>query len=209
MIDDERSVCVSCTRILEEEGYAVDQALSGREGLRMASTGDYDLALIDLKMPDIGGMEILQALHRDRPDVITVMITGYATIHTGVEAVKKGASDYLPKPFTPEELSTVVSRALAERAALARGGPLEDGRIPVGALLGSEPVPETVEALKEVKRRVREAVYEQVERAFVRQALERTAGNVTRASGNVGMQRPNFHALMRKHNIRRQGGGRS
>ncbi len=206
VIDDERSVCVSCQRTLEEEGHAVDFALSGREGLDRASHGDYDLVLLDLKMPDVSGMEVLETLHHGRPDVLVIMITGYATIRTGVEAIKKGATDYIPKPFTPEELSAVVTRAVAEREALARGEPLPDGRIPVGALLGAELVPETVEDLKEVKRRVREAVYEQVERAFVRQALERTGGNVTRASVNVGMQRPNFHALMRKHGIRREDG---
>jgi DNA-binding NtrC family response regulator len=204
VIDDERSVCVSCKRILEEEGHSVDIALSGREGLERTVGGEYDLVLLDLKMPDLGGMEVLEAIHHDRPDVIVVMITGYATIKTGVEAIKKGATDYIPKPFTPEELSSVVTRAVAEREALARGEPLPDGRIPVGALLTAETVPVTVEDLKEVKRRVREAVYEQVERAFVRQALDRTSGNVTRASVNVGMQRPNFHALMRKHGIRRE-----
>jgi DNA-binding NtrC family response regulator len=199
-------VCVTCQKILQEEGHVVEYTLSGLEGVRRAIDGNYDLVLLDLKMPDLSGMEALERIREERPDVAVVIITGYATIQTSIEAVRKGAFDYIPKPFTPEELSSVVSRAVAEREALARGEPLPDGRIPVGALLGAEPVPLTVEDLKEVKRRVREAVYEQVERAFVRQALERTSGNVTRASVNVGMQRPNFHALMRKHGIRREDG---
>jgi len=116
VIDDEKSVCLSCRRILEEEGHHVDFILSGKEGVRRAVQGDYELVLLDLKMPDMSGMEALEQIKAERPDVSVVIITGYATIQTSIEAIKKGAYNYVPKPFTPEELAVAVSKALEHRS---------------------------------------------------------------------------------------------
>ena len=115
VVDDEQSVCIACSRVLEAEGYRVDHALSGRQGVEKVATGDYDLVLLDLKIPDLSGMDALAEIRGLRPEVTVVIITGYATIQTSIEAIKKGAFDYLPKPFTPEELSLVVSRAVEDR----------------------------------------------------------------------------------------------
>lgn len=115
VIDDEKSVCLTCRRILEEDGYEVDTVLSGIEGMEQARLGDYDLVLLDLKMKDINGLEVLENIRRDRPNLTVIIITGYATIQTSVDAIKKGAYNYVPKPFTPEELSLTVSRALKDR----------------------------------------------------------------------------------------------
>jgi DNA-binding NtrC family response regulator len=115
VIDDEPSVCVTCQKILKEEGHAVEYTLSGLEGVRRAIDGNYDLVLLDLKMPDLSGMEALERIREERPDVAVVIITGYATIQTSIEAVRKGAFDYIPKPFTPEELSLSVHKALEDR----------------------------------------------------------------------------------------------
>jgi DNA-binding NtrC family response regulator len=115
VIDDEPSVCVSCQKILKEEGHAVEYTLSGVEGVRRAVDGNYDLVLLDLKMPDLSGMEALEQIRQKRPDVPVVIITGYATIQTSIEAVRKGAFDYIPKPFTPEELSLSVQKTLEDR----------------------------------------------------------------------------------------------
>jgi two-component system NtrC family response regulator len=115
VIDDERSVCVTCRRILEAEGHTVEFTLSGLEGVRMAVGGDHDVVLLDLKMPDISGMEALEQIRRQRPDLTVVIITGYATIQTSIEAVRKGAFDYIPKPFTPEELTLALQKALEDR----------------------------------------------------------------------------------------------
>ncbi|HYK89893.1 MAG TPA: sigma-54 dependent transcriptional regulator [Acidobacteriota bacterium] len=115
VIDDERSVCISCQRILEEEGYAVEYALSGVEGIERAKRQNWDLILLDLIMPDLPGMEALAQIHAERPDQTVVIITGYATIQTSIEAIKQGAFDYIPKPFTPEELALSVSKALDDR----------------------------------------------------------------------------------------------
>jgi two-component system NtrC family response regulator len=114
-IDDEKSVCVTCKKILQEVDHHVDFVFSAREGLAKAIEGDYDVVLLDLKMPDASGMDVLDALRAQRPDVTVIIITGYATIQTSIEAIKKGAFDYVPKPFTPEELQMAVARALEDR----------------------------------------------------------------------------------------------
>ncbi|MBI4917520.1 MAG: sigma-54-dependent Fis family transcriptional regulator [Acidobacteria bacterium] len=115
VIDDEPSVCVSCKKILREDGHEVEYCLAGLEGVRRAIEGDCDLVLLDLKMPDLSGMEALERIRAGRPELPVVIITGYATIQTSIEAVRKGAFDYIPKPFTPEELSLAVHKALEDR----------------------------------------------------------------------------------------------
>jgi DNA-binding NtrC family response regulator len=116
VIDDERSVCITCQRILQADGHRVDYVLNGTEGIRLAIEGDFDLILLDLKIPDISGMEVLESIKKERPETFVIIITGYATIQTSIEAIKKGAFNYVPKPFTPEELSVAVSNALKTRA---------------------------------------------------------------------------------------------
>jgi len=115
VIDDEKAVCISCKRICEEEGHRVEYVLGGAEGVRKAVDGDWDLVLLDLKIPDMPGMEVLEQVRRERPDLHVVIITGYATITTSIAAIKKGAFDYIPKPFTPEELVLAVDKALEDR----------------------------------------------------------------------------------------------
>jgi len=116
VIDDERSVCHSCKVILRDEGHDVDYVTSATEGVERALQGDWDVVLLDLKMPDLSGMEVLDKLKAERPEIMVIIITGYATIQTSIEAIKKGAFDYVPKPFTPEELSMTVQKALEDRA---------------------------------------------------------------------------------------------
>ena len=112
VIDDEQIVHESVRRILEEEGYMVDGALRVDRALDRLANRSYDLVLTDLMMPDRSGMEAIQAVARDHPDTGVVMFTGFATVDSAVESIKLGALDYLPKPFTPEELVEVTLRAL-------------------------------------------------------------------------------------------------
>ena len=114
-IDDEEIVLKSSRRIFAGSGYEIDTASSGEEGLAMAMAKDYDIVVTDLKMPGQGGMEILKALRRDRPRTTVIIFTGYSSVETAREALKNGAFDYVPKPFTPEELRSVVANALAAR----------------------------------------------------------------------------------------------
>lgn len=116
IIDDEASIRDGCRQSLEKSGYAVSDAADGGEGIRIAREIEPDVALIDLKMPGLSGMEIIEILSRDLPDMVLIMITGFATIVSAVEAIQKGTYDYLPKPFSPDQLRTVVRRAIEHRS---------------------------------------------------------------------------------------------
>jgi len=118
VVDDEEIVCLSCQRILTEEGYEVQTHLSGPEALTLLAEEPFDLAIVDLKMPGMDGMEVLLAIKRDYPHIPVIMITGYATIESAVEAMKSGAFDYLPKPFTPDEVAVIVKKALETRSMM-------------------------------------------------------------------------------------------
>lgn len=115
VVDDEMIVCESCRRILVEEGYEVECATSGKEAYEKMKANPSDIVLTDLKMPGIDGMEVLKAFRTDYPDTVIIMITGFSTVETAVEAMKLGAFDYIPKPFTPDEVSVVVKKALEKR----------------------------------------------------------------------------------------------
>jgi DNA-binding NtrC family response regulator len=112
VIDDEQIVLDSVSKILKEENYNVDVSLSGRQGLDWAIQKQYDIVLTDIRMPDIGGMRVLRDIKRAKPLLPVVMITGYSSVQSAVQAMKLGAADYLEKPFTPEELLKAVASAL-------------------------------------------------------------------------------------------------
>ena len=118
IVDDESVVCKSCEKILKPKGHEVDSALSGQEALGKIEKKSYDVVITDLKMPGIDGMKLLNIVKEKYEEVDVIMITGYASIDTAVEAMKLGAFDYIPKPFTPEELRSVTVRALERRRLL-------------------------------------------------------------------------------------------
>lgn len=115
VIDDEEIARVSCRRVLAREGISVSLASSGREGLEILMREPHDLVLVDLKMAEMDGVEVVRRIHAFDPTIVTVIITGYATIESAVAVMKEGAYDYLPKPFTPDELLIVVRRGLEKR----------------------------------------------------------------------------------------------
>jgi signal transduction histidine kinase len=115
IIDDEEALRDGCRQVLERCGYAVLTAEQGVEGIKLAREHMPEMALVDLKMPNISGMEIIEILSRDIPDIVPVMITGFATIVSAVEAMQKGAYDYLPKPFNPDQLRALTRRGLDHR----------------------------------------------------------------------------------------------
>ena len=119
LVDDERDALDACFQALAKENYLVDTAASPREALEKVRARSYDAAVVDLKMPQMSGIELLQAIRRIDPDVAVIVVTGYATIETAVEAMKQGASDYLSKPFGPDELRLSMRKAL-ERQELLR-----------------------------------------------------------------------------------------
>ncbi len=110
IIDDETVLGISCKRILEQENYEAIYRSSPKQGLADALTGNYDLILLDLLMPEIEGIEILRKLRESGIQSNVIIITGYGTVQTAVEAMKLGASDYVNKPFMPEELKIIVKK---------------------------------------------------------------------------------------------------
>jgi len=119
VIDDDESMRIGCTQTLTEEGYSVKAVENGQKGLEIIDKESFDVILLDLKMPGIPGMEVLMKLKENEPNSLVIVITGYATINSAVESMKRGAYDYLPKPFTPEGLIAIVKQAVdSEREAL-------------------------------------------------------------------------------------------
>ena len=112
VIDDEEIVRISCKKCLVPEGYDVDVAVNGREGITLARANKYDIILTDLKMPDMDGMEFLMNMKKDQSGAKVIMITGYSTVEHAVKALKLGAYNYIEKPFTPDALITAVKEAL-------------------------------------------------------------------------------------------------
>ena len=112
VIDDEQIVLDSVAKVLLAENCEVDLTTSARQGLEWTVQRDYDLVLTDIRMPEIGGMRVLRDIKRAKPGLPVVIITGFATVQSAVQAMKLGAADYLEKPFTPEELLDAVALAL-------------------------------------------------------------------------------------------------
>ena len=349
VVDDEHRVCISCDRLLSEEGYEVDTSQDPEDGLVMAEQNSYDVILVDLKMPGISGMEFLRRTKAMRPDTEVVMMTGFAQISTAVEAVDCGAlhdslleselfghakgaftgaisakkglfevadggtlfldevantsvmlqakllrflqqrvftpvghtqerktdvrliaatnqdldvmvaegafredlfyrlnivpvdvpplrkrkedlpalaihflkkfreeTGYDVSEISPDALSLLVDydwpgnvreleNVIHRAVVLATDKTIVSGQLPAeirdNSLRLTVCIPKTSEELKQRKRELREKSVEEVERRFVTEALKRNDWNVTHAAADVGMQRPNFQALMRKHHI--------
>ncbi len=116
IVDDDRIVLESLTALLEAEGYAVDGGASFDETMRAVGRKQYDLVVSDMNMPDTDGFELMNALRTRCPGVVVIIITGYGTIESAVEAIKMGAYDYLTKPIIDDEIRLVVQRAMEQRA---------------------------------------------------------------------------------------------
>jgi signal transduction histidine kinase len=112
VIDDEIGIRKGCRRVLEPAGYTVDSAASFREGLNKIKQEQFDLVLLDVMMPDGRGVDLLAPIHEQDPDTVAVVITGYATVEMAVETIKRGAYDFIAKPFTTDLLLTTVQRGL-------------------------------------------------------------------------------------------------
>jgi DNA-binding NtrC family response regulator len=147
IVDDEEIVLRSCQRILAGGEYLVDAVSSGPEALRKAGETDYDIVVLDIMMPGMDGIEVLQQLKERHPGVDVIMVTGLSEIKTAVQAMKLGAFDYLPKPFDPDELKHVVERAIERRRLLAENRSLKsevDSKYRFENIIGSSPAMQAV-----------------------------------------------------------------
>jgi len=147
VVDDEEIVIQSCLRILSRGGFQADAARDGLEALRAVDENGYDVLILDIKMPKMNGMEVLQRVKEAHPDIDVIMITGLHEIETAVQAMKLGAFDYLPKPFEPEELELVVARAFERRQLLQENISLKSAvsaKYRFENIIGSSPQMQTV-----------------------------------------------------------------
>jgi len=115
IIDDEEIIRDSCSQVLKKEGYSVKVANDGEQGLAAFKKESFHVVFLDLKLPGIGGMEVLAKVNEDNPETPVIIITGFASIESAVETIKRGAFDYLTKPFSPEELRVVAKKAIESR----------------------------------------------------------------------------------------------
>ena len=115
VIDDDKVMRDACYQILSRQGYRVEMAPNARQGLALLEKISFDAVLLDLVMPDIDGLETLKRIRGIDPESEVIIITGYGTIQSAVESIKAGAFHFLSKPFTPDDLRQVVSRALEKR----------------------------------------------------------------------------------------------
>jgi len=115
IIDDEEVVLDSCRQILRKENYQLTTVSNGELGIQLLQEKEPDLVLVDLKMPGLSGFEVLKKIRDLDPNIISIVITGFSTVSSAIEAMKNGAYDFLPKPFTPDELRLIISRGLDRR----------------------------------------------------------------------------------------------
>jgi DNA-binding NtrC family response regulator len=115
VIDDDKALRDACYQILSRQGYQVELAASARQGLSLLERMSFDAILLDLVMPDMDGLEALKKIRALDPDVEVIIITGYGTIQSAVESIKAGAFHFLSKPFVPDDLRNLVTRALEKR----------------------------------------------------------------------------------------------
>ncbi len=115
IVDDERIVCDGCRLCLSEEGYAVDIRQTGGAGMDAALTGTYDVILLDMKLPDLDGMQILETFQKQGLSALVIVMTGFSSVQNAVQAMKLGAFDYLSKPFSDDELFMAVQKAVEHK----------------------------------------------------------------------------------------------
>jgi two-component system response regulator HydG len=115
VVDDDKTMRDACHQILSRQGFQVEEAASARQGLGLLERSSFDVILLDLVMPDLDGLETLKKIKSVDNDCEVIIITGYGSIPTAVEAMKAGAFHFLSKPFAPDDLRTVITRALEKR----------------------------------------------------------------------------------------------
>jgi DNA-binding NtrC family response regulator len=115
IIDDEEGIRDSCSQVLTQEGYLVNTADNGKTGWEYFKKSPTDVVLLDLKLPGLNGLQILNKIKKESPYTPVIIITGFATIESAVTAIKQGAFDYLAKPFSPQELRVIVKKAMDSR----------------------------------------------------------------------------------------------
>ena len=115
VVDDDKSILRTFTRILQKSGYEIDVAETGKEAIEKSGKEHYDLALIDIRLPDMDGTDLLNKVQKTMHETVKIMITGFPSLETGVKALDEGADAYLVKPVKPEELLALIEDKLKDK----------------------------------------------------------------------------------------------
>ena len=115
VVDDEETICEALMAWFKKDGYNVETVLSGPDALNLMAAKSFDIFLVDVKMPGMDGIELLSLIKERLPDAVVIMMTAHGSIQTAVEAMKRGAGDYLCKPFDPDTLSLLMERVMAQK----------------------------------------------------------------------------------------------
>jgi DNA-binding response OmpR family regulator len=115
VVDDDKSILRTFTRILQKNGYEIDAAETGKEAIEKAEARHYDLALVDVRLPDMDGTDLLAKMKNTLHDTIKIMITGFPSLESGIKALDEGADAYLVKPVKPEELLMLIEEKLKSK----------------------------------------------------------------------------------------------
>jgi DNA-binding NtrC family response regulator len=224
VIDDEESMRHALERGLERAGFRCTAVGTGKEGVERFVSGGIDAVLTDVRLPDFSGLDVVAVLTEMDPGVPVVVMTGYGTMDTALEAMRRGARDYVGKPFVVQDVVRTLTRAIEERrmslenrrlrALVERRldpegfeaveAELQTRQGAPGSEVSSAPPPPARSALVAVLGEqpdgsplpLREAV-QRFEVAYVRDLLARTGGNVAAAARLAGISRPNFHKKLR------------
>lgn len=158
IIDDERAIRKTLGEILSYEGYKVEEAPDGEEGIRLALEKTFDVILCDIKMPKMDGLEVLEKLKEQKPDIPVIMISGHGTIETAVEAVKKGAFDYIAKPPDLNRLLITLRNALDKKSLISETKALRKKVTRVDEMIGNSSsiiqIKETIDKVAHTDARV-------------------------------------------------------
>jgi DNA-binding NtrC family response regulator len=154
VIDDKESIRKMLQQALQAEGYDVEAAANGFEGIKKTKSKSYDVVLTDLKMPDMDGISVLSAVMEENPDASVIVMTAYGTIETAVEAMKRGAFDFLTKPFDTDHLNVLINRAMETRQLMNENMMLKEAlklNLGEGKIIGTSPkVQEVLKLLQKV-----------------------------------------------------------
>ena len=188
VVDDEESLRFFITKGLRKAGYEVEAMADGRSAIERLSKMSYDVVLTDIVMPDVSGLDVLGAVHEMDKDSVVILMTGHGTVENAIDALRKGAFDYLTKPFELKELLVTIDRGLDRRAVERENRKL---RFLVNKRLTEEP--DSGGGILSARR--------DWERGFIKDLLRKTRGNVTKAAELARISRPNLHKKIRALDI--------
>ncbi len=189
VVDDEESLRFFLSRSLTKAGYAVEVVSGGREAIDRLAAVPYDVVLTDLVMPEVDGLDVLAAVHEMDREAVVILMTAHSSVDNAIEALRKGAFDYLSKPFELKEAFVTIERGLERRSVERENRKL---RFLVNKSLGS--------ATEEEDGGLASARKE-FERSYIGDLLRQTRGNVTKAAGLARISRPNLHKKIRSLGI--------